>query len=135
MSNGFEQFADLAADLTAAPANAARYIDKAMDVTARNIKDDWRQGAEIAREDNNFADDYSSSIGYDKNYTATTIEREIGPELGRPGGSGGFLEDGGRGVKSRPQHAGRDALRANEDDFVRGIEIALFDATQEAVEK
>lgn len=135
MSNGFEQFADLAADLTAAPANAARYIDKAMDVTAHNIRDDWRQGAEVGRDDWNFADDYASSIGYDKNYTATSIEREIGPELGRPGGSGGFMEDAGGGVLSKPQHAGRDALRANEDDFVRGLEIALFDATQEAVEK
>jgi hypothetical protein len=32
-----------------------------------------------------------------------------------------------------PQHAGRDAMRANEADFVRGLEIAIFDATAKAV--
>ena len=133
--DGFDELMSLAADLSNAPAEANRFIDKAMDVTARNIKDDWRQGAEIGPDDWNFADDYATSITYDKNYTPTSIEREIGPELGRRGGSAGFLEDGGRGVLSAPQHAGRNALRANEDDFIRGLEIALYDATKKAVEE
>lgn len=133
--DGFDELMSLAADLSNAPADANRFIDKAMDVTARNIKDDWRQGAEVGRDDWNFADDYASSITYDKTYTASSIGREIGTELGRRGGSAGFLEEATGDVKSAPQHAGRDALRANEDDFVRGLEIALWDATRKAVEE
>ena len=62
------------------------------------------------------------------------IQTEIGPELGRtPGASAGFLEEGGGDVNAAPHHAARDAVEANEPDFERGLAIALFDATAEAV--
>ena len=61
------------------------------------------------------------------------VEAEVGPHLGRNQGSFGFVEDANGGVRSAPQHAGRDALRANEADFERGLQIALFDATMKAV--
>jgi hypothetical protein len=129
----FSDMFDLAADLTAAAETALPFIEKALEVTARSIKDDWKQGAEVSREDWNFADDYSASITYEKKHSPGEIGIEIGPELGRPGGSGGFLEEASGDVRSAPQHAGRDAVRANEDDFVEGLEIALFDATVKAV--
>lgn len=125
MSDEFSELMELAADLTGVPAEANRNVKKALEVTARSIKDDWRQGAEVS---SSYADRYASSIFYDIRYPGGAIEAEIGPELGRPGGSAGFLEDAPGGVRASPQHAGRDALEANEGDFVTGLEIAITNA-------
>lgn len=133
MADDFSELYELAADLTSAPHQANRLVMKALEVTARNIKDDWRQGAEVSAGEG-FSEAYSRSIFYDVTAGNGVIEAEIGPELGRPGGSAGFLEDAPGGVKSSPQHAGRNAVRANEEDFIRGIEIALFEATAEAID-
>ena len=134
MADDFHEIYELAADLTSAPPEANRNIRKALEVTARTIKDDWRQGAEVNSGEKNVANAYSNSIDYDMSVAGAAIEAEIGPNLDRKGGSAGFLEDAPGGVVSAPQHAGRDALEANEEDFVRGVEIALFDATTKAVE-
>ena len=128
----FSELYELAADLTHVPDTANRNIKKAVEVTARHIKDDWRQGAEVSR-GGGFSENYSSSIFYDVKVGAGEIGAEIGPELGRPGGSAGFLEEGGPGVKSAPQHAGRDAVEANEEDFLQGLEIAIFDALADEI--
>lgn len=133
MSDDFSELLGLAADLSAVPDRANRNVKKAIEVTARSIKDDWRQGAEVGRGDG-FTERYASSIFYDVEVAAGEISAEIGPELGRPGGSAGFLEDGGQGVKAAPQHAGRDAVRANENDFQRGLEIAIFEALADEIE-
>lgn len=125
MADDFSEIAELAADLTSVPSEANRNIKKAVEVTARNVKDDWRQGAEVS---SSYAERYASSIFYDIKYPGGAIEAEIGPELGRPGGSAGFLEDAPGGVRAAPQHAGRDALEANEGDFARGLEIAITNA-------
>lgn len=129
MSDDFSELAELAADLSEAPPNATKNIRKALEVTGRNIKDDWRQGAEVGSGDG-FSSAYSSSITYEMKLAGNAFEVEIGPELGRAGGSAGFLEDAPGGVRAAPQHAGRDALEANEDDFIRGLEIALLDAIE-----
>lgn len=129
MSDDFSELAELAADLREAPPRATKNIRKALEVTGRNIKDDWRQGADVGSGDG-FSAQYSSSIGYDMILNGNALEVEIGPELGRAGGSAGFLEDSPGGVRAAPQHAGRDALEANEDDFIRGLEIALLDAIE-----
>lgn len=129
MSSGFEELTNLAADLTGAPAKANRNIDKAIKFTSVEMKRDWSQGAEATG-----LSGYAASIDFDMEYSANEIASEIGPNLGRNQGSFGFVEDAGGDVRSAPQHAGRDALEANEDDFYRGLEIALFDATAEAVD-
>lgn len=131
----FSELTQLAADLTSAPAKANRNVQKAVEVTARNVKDDWRQGAMVSAERGNVASAYPYSIDYDMEVGSGEIAAEIGPNLGRKGGSAGFLEEAKGRVRSAPQHAGRDAVRANESDFVRGLQIAVFDATAEAVEK
>lgn len=130
MSDDFSELMELAADLSGVPAEANRNVKKAIEVTARNIRDDWRQGAEVSR---SYAQRYASSIFYDIKFPGGAIEAEIGPELGRPGGSAGFLEDAPGGVLSSPQHAGRDALEANEEDFVTGLEIAITNAVIEKI--
>lgn len=132
MADDFSELYELAADLTRVPDRANRNIKKAVEVTARHVKDDWRQGAEVGRGDG-YSEAYARSIFYDVKVGAGVIEGEVGPELGRPGGSAGFLEDAPGGVSASPQHAGRNAVRANEDDFVHGLEIAVFQALAEEV--
>lgn len=130
MSDDFSELYELAADLTGAPAKANRNIDKALKFTSVEIKKDWRQGAERTG-----LGGYAASIDFDMKYSDSEIASEIGPNLGRNQGSFGFVEDANGGVRSAPQHAGRDAMEANEPDFIRGLEIAVFDATAEAIEK
>lgn len=133
MSGDFSDFAALEADLRNAPSSANQFINKAIEVTARKIRDDWRKGAAVSVGDG-YSAQYASSIFYDIKYPGGSIEAEIGPELGRPGGSAGFLEDANGGVDASPQHAGRNAVEAHENDFIRGLEKALFDAATEAVD-
>lgn len=130
MADDFSELYELAADLTDAPDAANRNIKKAIQFTAHEIRDDWRQGAERTG-----LTGYAASVDYDMKYGPTEIGAEIGPNLGRNQGSFGFVEDANGGVRSAPQHAGRDAMEANEPDFVRGLEIAIFDATTSAVGK
>lgn len=119
----FSELMELAADLSDVPAKVNRNVKKAVEVTARFIKDDARQGAEATG-----LSGYAASIDYDLLFPGGAIEAEIGPNLGKRQGSFGFVEDGGGGVQSAPQHALRDALKANEADFFRGLEIAVSDA-------
>lgn len=128
-----DELARLEADLRSVPSTANRNIKKALEVTGRNVRDDWRQGAEVSAGDG-FSAKYPSSIFYDINFPGGAIEVEIGPEVGRPGGSAGFLEDAPGDVQAAPQHAGRDALEANEPDFLHGLETAIFDALYEEIE-
>lgn len=130
MPDDFSELAKLAADLTHAPEAAVRNVKKSIQVTATEIKEDWRQGAERTG-----LTGYAAAIDYDLNFPGGAIEAEIGPSLDRPQGPLGLVEDANGRVRSAPQHAGRDAMEANEPDFYRGLEIAIFDATTEAVEK
>lgn len=128
----FSELYELAADLTAVPPEANRNVKKAIEVTARNVKDDWAQGATVSR---GYAKTYAAAIDYDINFPGGAIEAEIGPSLGRtPGASAGFLEEAPGGVAAAPQHAARDALEANEPDFIRGLEIAIADAVIDKIE-
>lgn len=115
----------LSQDLGAVPARSKTNIEKALKVTATGIKNDWRQGAGVGR--GSYTTKYPSSIFYDILDGPDGMSAEIGPELGRPGGTAGFLEEAPGGVRAKPQHAGRDALEANEDDFIRGLLIAVTD--------
>lgn len=112
----------LAADLTASGPAVRPFARKAIQVTARHMKDDWREGA--ARSG---LEAYAADITYETRETATALVAEIGPTVG-DAGSFGFVEDGGDRVESSPQHAARNALERNEPDFERGVEAAVADA-------
>lgn len=128
MATDFSELDKLAQDLTTAPAEARPFIRKALQFTAFNIRDEWR--AEAARTG---LEAYGASVGYETSEKATVIEAEIGPTPGRRQGSFGFVEDANGGVRSAPQHAGRNALKNNEADFVEGLEKALADGLRKAV--
>lgn len=132
MADDFDELGQLEADLRDIPAEVYRNVNKAIEVTARHIKDDWREGATIGR---GYAKSYAGAISYDMQIAPEELGAEIGPVLGKtPGASAGFLEEGGPGVDGPPHHAGRDALEANEPDFYRGIEIAVTNATIDKIE-
>lgn len=118
----------LAADLSAAGARVRPFARKALQVTAHHIRDAWRANAPID-DPQGVPDGYASSITYETAEKATELAAEIGPEVGRPGGAAGnFLESGT--VYRAPQHAGRNALEANEQDFIDGLAIAMVDAIE-----
>lgn len=122
MDFDFSELRALAAQLEGASDKVAPNLKKAITVTARYVKDDWRKGAKRTG-----LAGYASSIDYDVNETAEGVEAEIGPNLGKYQGRFGFVEEANGGVQSNPQHAGRDAARKNEKDFVDGIEKAIGD--------
>ena len=128
-SSDFSDFRSLASDLSDAPAEVVPFLRKAFQVTARNIKDQWREGA--ARSG---LEKYAADITYETSEKPTVVEAEIGPTIG-DSGSFGLVEDATGDVRSAPQHAARDALEANEEDFLNGIEIALADGLRAAIEK
>lgn len=121
----FSELAALAADLSDAPAEVVPFARKAVEVTARRVKDDWRKGA-----DRTGLHGYAASVDYDMK---SGIAAEIGPNPEKNQGVFGLVEDANGDVKSAPQHAGRDALEANEEDFCRGLEIAVADGLAKAL--
>lgn len=123
MPDDFHEVMELVRDLTDVPAEANKRIKQAVEFTAVEIKRDWQQGAEASGLGN-----YSRSIDYDLKFPGNAIEAEIGPNLAKRQGRFGFVEEGGDDVRSAPQHAGRDAMEANEPDFDRGLEIAITNA-------
>lgn len=119
----FSELNKLTADLGAAPLKAIPNIRKAVEVSARHVKDDWRKGAKRRG-----LAGFASSIDYDmKLDTDGSIGAEIGPNLGKAQGSFGFVEDAPGGVRSAPQHAGRKAAKAVEADFIEGLSKAIGD--------
>lgn len=120
----------LTAVFTAAPAKLARLIPKALEVTARKVKDDWRDDAKD--QNSSHAKAYPRAVTYDldKNtvFGVAVFRAEIGPEVGRAQGPLGFLEDANGGVRASPQRSGAKAVRKNEDDFEKGLLLAAEDA-------
>ena len=129
MADDFSELRSLAADLMAAPEESRPFIRKALQVTARNIKDQWREGANRSG-----LEKYAADIPYETTEKPTVIEAEIGPTIG-DSGSFGFVEDAKGDVQSAPQHAARDALEANEEDFFHGLELAIADGLKASIEK
>lgn len=117
----FGELNALAADLGDVGREAMPNIKKAVEVTARHIKDDWRKGARRTG-----LGPYAAAISYDMKLEDSSIGAEIGPVLGGMGAFG-FVEDGGSGVKSAPQHAARKAAKGNEADFEKGLLKAIGD--------
>lgn len=122
MADDFSELRGLAADLSEAPNAVVPFARKAIQVTSQNIKDSWRKKASRRG-----LERYAADITYETEIKSRSVEGVIGPTIG-DAGSFGFVEDGGSGVLSAPQHAGRDALEENEDDFVAGMENAISDA-------
>lgn len=125
VSFDFSEINALAANLDAAPGKMGRNLIAAVEVTAHNVRDDWReswQGSEHVPAG-------AGSITYDLLSAASAIlgrsavSAEIGPEVGRPAGPlVGMLEYGTPNTGARGY--GAEALHKNEQDFVDGVQKA-----------
>lgn len=121
ISFDFSEVSKLAADLGRIPGEAMPNIRKAVQVTAFNVKADWRRGANRTG-----LGGYAADITYETKESRDGVEAEVGPTIGDQG-SFGLVEDATGNVRSSPQHAGRSAARKNEDDFVNGLLKAISD--------
>lgn len=123
------EMGSLIADLEQADRTVVRNLRKAVEVSARNVKDAWSKKA--ARSG---LKGYAASVDYTVKRNAAfggaSVDAEIGPNLSRRRklAAFGFVEEGGGGVRSAPQHAGREALKETEADFVKGVGIAAGEA-------
>lgn len=127
MEADFSELRSLSTDISDAPEEARPFLRKAFQVTAHKMRDDWRAGAKRSG-----LEQYAADITYETSEKPSGIDAIVGPTIG-DSGSFGFVEEGGDDVRSAPQHAARDALEANEPDFVEGIEIALADGLRAAL--
>ena len=122
----------LAADLGAVPARSGRNLRKAIEVTARNVRDTWRDESRGLAH----APAFPSSVTYDisgsgSRATGSQLEAEIGPDKERRQGAlGNLLEYGS--VNNAGFNFGHRALQENEADFERGIDRAVDDALKAA---
>jgi len=123
----FSEVLSLAATIEDAPQAALPKIRQAVEITARHVKDDWRDDAR--RQNPGQAKNYPSAIDYTMELSDGEIGAEVGPRVGGQG-SLGILEDAPGGVGARPQKSGQKAARKNEDDFQRGLERAVADALE-----
>lgn len=119
----FTEVDALAADLGEVPARAKVNVRKAVEVTSRGIKDDWRNVSKGLS--GRHAKGFPSTINYDIEVVSDGVIGEIGPDLGRKQGSLGFLEEGVGSQNTSGQNAMPLAVKANENDFLQGLLMAI----------
>ncbi len=114
----FSELDALAADLGKVSTEMRSNVRKAVEVTARHVKDDWKEQLEGSEH----VPGGARSISYDIAEFPGSIEAEVGPSVGGPGALVGMLEYGTPTVG--PTGYGHGALQKNEADFVKGLQIA-----------
>lgn len=119
---GFDEVKELFA---AAPERMRKNGRKAVEVTARRMKDDMRSRAE--RIAGRHAAAYPASITYDITPPADTVRAEIGPDKERRQGALGNLLEGG-GPHSNPHPHVTPGFEANKDDLEVGLGKAIEDS-------
>lgn len=123
MASDFSEIARLAADLGEVPLKTMPKIRQALEVTARNVKDDAR--ALAAAQSGRHAKKYPAKMEYEMKARADEVWAEVGP---RPGGQGDLaplFETGNPYSGKKP--ALEPALEYNMDDFLTGLEKAIDD--------
>ncbi len=132
MSSPYFDFSEvdaLGVDLGEVPAKALRNVGKALEVTSRNMKDDWRNLSKGMS--GRHAKAYPNAITYELTQLADGIVSDIGPELDRNQGALGFLEEGVAGQNTGGQNAIPLVVRANQNDFIRGMLLAIAEPLEQ----
>lgn len=137
MADDFSELNELVADLGSVPEETEPFLRKALEVSARNLKNAWKQRAQRSTY---YPRTYAAAIDYEmrgySGFGGGEIYAEVGPRLhSTPGASAGFLDEplSSGGVGSAPMHAGRAAMEDVEPDFVEGVEKALADGLAKAL--
>ena len=136
----------LAKDLGAVAVAAKPNLRKALEVTARHVKDDTRKAVRagsktwrglppaVDYEVTSSADGVTAEVGYDKDRAAGKLGniREFGaPGARRTVVSGGETIPTAQRLPRAAHHDLQNALKANEPDFEKGIELAVDSVLKE----
>ena len=117
----FSELTKLSADLGDA-ADAIPNVKKAVTVTARNVKDAWRDRLKGSAT----LPALPYAVTYDVDVTAGGVEGEVGFDKGRAQGPLGNISEFGSPTVA-PRGFGLASLEENQADFVTGIEKAIDD--------
>jgi hypothetical protein len=126
----FSELSKLSADLGESAQGVGKFVGKALEVSARNIKDETRDKYKGAA----YLPGAARSITYDvtegSSFTnGNNFQAEIGPQLGGQGSIVGLVELG-KG-KVAPRGYLTEALHNEQEGFERGIDRAVDDSLKE----
>jgi hypothetical protein len=124
----FTELDALIADMGDVPRRLHANVRKAVQVSAQDVRDDWRGASRSAS--GRHARAYPFAIDYDIEGRADGITAEVGPNTDKKHGTLGFLEEGVAEMNTSPQNASRLAVKANQDNFIRGILMAGGDSAE-----
>lgn len=134
MPDGFQidvsDLTKLAADLGKVPQDAGDNVRKAVEVSARNVKDTWKGKLSGARQLGGAQRAISYDLKGGRAIRGSQIEAEIGADLGGQGSLVGIVEYGSPTLS--PRGYGLKALEDTSEDFQRGLEKAIEDAERKA---
>lgn len=123
----------LAADLGKVPDVAGPFIRSAVQFTATNVKKDAAKAVGASTKGWKPA---AGGIDYDIKADAgekSSLTAEVGYNLAKPAAHlGNLREFGAPGENLAPHNDLANALEKNQDDFQKGLEIALRDAEKKA---
>lgn len=125
----FSDLSALVADLGQIADDAGPNVRKAVEVTARNVKDAWAEKLKGEAHVPHAPRSITYDIEGTANVTGSEVRAEIGAERGRlQAPIVTVLEYGAPGNNLAPRGYGHGALQENQADFVKGLSIALGDA-------
>lgn len=117
----------VAADMGRIPGELGDNLRKAVVVSSRNIKDDWRGKLTGSRG----LPGAARSIGYDIEATRSGVEAQIGASYGGQGSLVWVTEYGAR--HTAPRGYGHRALADEAAGFEKGLGIAVMQAIEAAL--
>lgn len=123
----FSEINKLAADLGSASRDTKANVRKAVEVTARKVKDSWRDKLKGS----STLPGLPSAVSYDVKSPSGAVEAEIGFDKGRRQGALGNVSEYGT-PSVGPRGFGLASLKENEEDFVTGIELAADETLKDA---
>jgi hypothetical protein len=124
----FSELNQLAADLTKANVTMPKKVQQAVEVTARKIKDAWKEKLKGTAGVPLGAYTITYDLDAKPGQGSSVISAEIGAERGRKQAPiVTVIEFGAPGNNLAPRGYGAGALQENQADFIKGLEIAIGD--------
>ena len=127
----FSELDRLAADLGEVPAKSGPLIRKALEVTSRYVRDSWRDKLKGSISFKHLPGAVTYDIATFQGFGASIFQAEIGFDKSRSQGALGNISEFGT-PKTPPSGFGHASLLENQDDFQKGIDIAIGDALKES---
>lgn len=135
MVDGFtvdaSELGQLSADLGTVAENAGRFLNSAVQVTARNVKDEAARTVSGRKGLGHAASAIDYEVKVFRGFGVSVLDVEVGYDKDRPAGElGNLVEYGAPGAVNAlaPTSDLLRALEANQDDFEKGLSEALRDA-------